>query len=108
MGKRDEDDTLEHYKKLNDEIIIEKVNEIFRSLPDNYIAALKEIGFKFHREEDDEEIEERTAKPNNKNQRKLVTYFEGGGRCIRHDICNLPHLLISTLSQSPFFLDPLL
>jgi hypothetical protein len=64
MGKRDKDDTLEDYKKLTDEIIIEKVNEIFRSLPDNYIAALEEIGFKFHGEEDDEDIEERSAKPN--------------------------------------------
>ena len=77
MGKRDKDDTLEDYKKLTDEIIIKKVNEIFRSRPDNYIAALEEIGFKCHEEKDDEEIEERTVKPNNKSQRKLVTYFEG-------------------------------
>ena len=56
MGKRDKDDTLEDYKKLTDEIIIEKVNEIFRSRPDNYIAALEELGFKYHEEKDDEEM----------------------------------------------------
>lgn len=77
MGKKDKDDTLDDYKKLKDEIIIDKVNEIFRSRSDNYIAALEEIGFEYHEEDDEEEIEERKAKPKNKNQRKLVTYFEG-------------------------------
>jgi len=77
MGKKDKDDSLDDYKKLKDEIIIDKVNEIFRSGSDNYLAALEEIGFKYHEEDDDEEIEERKAKPKNKNQRKLVTYFEG-------------------------------
>lgn len=77
MGKKDKDDTLDDYKKLKDEIIIDKVNEIFRSQSDNHLAALEEIGFEYHEEDDDEEIEERNAKPKNKNQRKLVTYFEG-------------------------------
>lgn len=77
MGKKDKDDTLDDYKKIKDEIIIDKVNEIFRYRSDNYIAALEEIGFEYHEDDDDEEIEERKAKPKNKNQRKLVTYFEG-------------------------------
>jgi hypothetical protein len=77
MGKKDKDDTLDDYKKLKDEIIIDKVNQIFRSRSDNYLAALEEIGFEYHEDDDDEEIEERKAKPKNKNQRKLVTYFEG-------------------------------
>jgi hypothetical protein len=77
MGKKNKDDTLDDYKNLKDEIIIDKVNEIFRSQSDNYIAALEEIGFEYHEEDDEEEIEERKAKPKNKNQRKLVTYFEG-------------------------------
>lgn len=77
MGKKHKDDTLDDYEKLKDEIIIEKVNEIFRSRPDNYIAALEEIGFEYHEETDEEEIEEKEAKPKNKNQRKLVAYFEG-------------------------------
>ncbi len=57
MGKKDKDDTLDDYKKLKDEIIIDKVNEIFRSRSDNYIAALEEIGFEYHEEDDEEEIE---------------------------------------------------
>lgn len=77
MGKKDKGDTLDDYKKLKDEIIIDKVNEIFRSRSDHYIAALEEIGFEYHEENDEEEIEEKEAKPKNKNQRKLVTYFEG-------------------------------
>jgi len=77
MGKKYKDDTLDDYKKLKDEVIIDKVNEIFRSRSDSYIAALKEIGFEYHEEDDEEEIEERKAKPKNKNQRKLVAYFEG-------------------------------
>lgn len=77
MCKKDKDDTLNDYKKLKDEIIIDKVNDIFRSRSGNYIAALEEIGFEYHEETDEEEIEERKAKPKNKNQRKLVTYFEG-------------------------------
>jgi len=77
MGKKDKDDTLDDYKKLKDEIIIDKVNEIFRSRSDNYLDALEEIGFEYHEEDNEEEIEERKAKPKNKNQRKLVTYFEG-------------------------------
>jgi hypothetical protein len=77
MGKKYKDDTLDDYKKLKDEVIIDKVNEIFRSRSDSYIAALKEIGFECHEEDDEEEIEERKAKPKNKNQRKLVAYFKG-------------------------------
>jgi hypothetical protein len=74
MSKKD---FLDDYEKLKDEIIIEKVDEIFRTQPDNYIAALEEIGFEYHEEDDEEEIEERKAKPKNRNQRKLVAYFEG-------------------------------
>ncbi len=77
MGKKDKDETLDDYKKLKDEIIIDKVNDIFRSQSDNHLAALEEIGFEYHEEDDEEEIEERNAKPKNKNQRKLVTFFEG-------------------------------
>ena len=32
------------------------MNEIFRSRPGNYIAALEELGFKYHEEKDDEEM----------------------------------------------------
>ena len=77
MGKKDKDkdSTLDDYKKLKDEMIIDKVNEIFRTQPENYIAALEDIGFTYVEEEDEEEIEEKRAKPENQNQRDLVAFF---------------------------------
>jgi hypothetical protein len=38
---------------------------------------LNEIGFEYCEEDDDEDIEEKNAKPENKNQWDLVAYFEG-------------------------------
>ncbi len=32
-----------NYKKLRDEIIIDKVNEIFRTQPDNYVTSWNTI-----------------------------------------------------------------
>jgi len=83
MGKKDKDknedkdSTLEEYEKLKNEMVIEKVDEVFRTQPENYIAALEEIGFTYVEEEDEEEIEEQKAKPENQNQRDIVAYFEG-------------------------------
>ena len=77
MGKKDKDNVLDDYENLKDQIIIDRVNEIFRSQPDNYIDALEELGFQYYEDDDDEEIEEKKAKPENENQRNLVAYFEG-------------------------------
>jgi len=77
MEKKNKDNTLDDYKKLKNEIIIDRVNEIFRSQPDNCITALEELGFEYHEEDDEEKIEEKRAKPENKNQRNIVAYFEG-------------------------------
>ena len=77
MGKKDKDDILNDYQKLKNEIIRDKVDEIFRTQPDNYIPALEEIGFKYYDDDDPEEIEEKNAKPENQNQRDLLEYFEG-------------------------------
>jgi len=77
MSKKKKDPVIEDYKKLKDEIVIDKVNEIFRAQPDNYISALEKIGFKYHEEDDYEEIEERNAKPENQNQKDLVAFFKG-------------------------------
>lgn len=74
MAKKD---TRSDRQKLKDEIIADKVKEIFSSRPDNYIAALEDIGFEYHEEADKEALEEKKAKPKNKNQQKLVAYFEG-------------------------------
>jgi hypothetical protein len=78
MSKKKKDPTIEAYEKLKNEIIIEKVDEVFRTQPDNYISALEEIGFKYYDDDDDmEEMEEANAKPENQNQKDLVAYFEG-------------------------------
>ena len=77
MSKKKKDPTIEDYQKLKNEIIIEKVDEIFRTQPDNYISALEEIGFTYVEDDDDEEIEEANAKPENQNQKDLVAFFKG-------------------------------
>jgi len=78
MSKKKKDPTIEAYEKLKNESIIEKVDEVFRTQPDNYISALEEIGFKYYDDDDDmEEMEEANAKPENQNQKDLVAYFEG-------------------------------
>ena len=79
MSKKKKNPVIKDYEKLRDEIVIDKVNEIFRTQPDNYIAALEEIGFEYHEEDDYEEIEERNARPENQNQKDLVAFFEGKG-----------------------------
>ena len=46
MGKKEKDSVLDDYEKLKNEIIKDKVNEIFRKHPRDYIAKMEEIGFK--------------------------------------------------------------
>jgi len=78
MGKKDKDSILDDYEKLKTEITRDKVNEIFRSHPKDYIAKMEELGFEYFEDDDDcEEIEERNAQPENQRQRDLVAYFEG-------------------------------
>ena len=79
MSKKKKDPVIKDYEKLRDEIVIDKVNEIFRTQPDNYIAALEEIGFEYHEEDDYEEAEEKNARPENQNQKDLVAFFESKG-----------------------------
>ena len=77
MRKKDKDSTLDDYEKLKNEITFDKVDEIFRNHPKDYIAKLEEIGFKYFEDDDDsEELEERNAKPENQRQRDLIAYFE--------------------------------
>jgi len=78
MGKKDKDAVLDDYQKAKSEISHEKVKEIFRNHPKEYITKLEEIGFAyFEDDEDSEEIEERNAKPENQRQRDLVAFFAG-------------------------------
>jgi hypothetical protein len=77
MGKKHKDTVIKDYGKAKSEIIHEKVKEIFRNHPKEYIAKLEELGFAyFEDDEDSEEIEERNARPEHQRQRDLVAYFE--------------------------------
>ena len=78
MGKKDKDSVLDDYAKLKNEIIRDRVNEIFRNHPKDHIAKMEELGFEYFEDDydDDEEIEERNARPENQRQRDLVAYFE--------------------------------
>ena len=77
MSKKKKDPAIEDYEKLKNEIIIDKVNEIFSTQPDNYISALEEIGFTYYEDDDYEEMDEINAKPENQNQKDLVAFFKG-------------------------------
>lgn len=78
MGKKDKDSLLDDYAKLKNEIIRDRVNEIFRNHPKDHIAKMEELGFEYFEDDydDEEEIEERNARPENQRQRDLVAYFE--------------------------------
>ena len=73
MGKKDKDSVLDDYEKLKNEIIRDKVDDIFRNHPKDYVAKMEELGFEYFQEDDDsEEIEERNAKPENQRQVELT------------------------------------
>ncbi len=78
MSKKDKDSVLDDYQKIKNEILRDKVNEIFRNHPKDYIAKMAELGFMYVEDdaENEEEIEERNAKPENQRQRDLVAFFE--------------------------------
>ncbi|TSA45124.1 MAG: hypothetical protein D4R56_06045 [Deltaproteobacteria bacterium] len=77
MGKKTKDSICDDYEKLKNEIIGDKVNEIFRNHPKDYIAKMEELGFEYFEDDDGcEEIEERNAKPENQRQRDLIAYFQ--------------------------------
>jgi hypothetical protein len=77
MAKKDKN-PLEEYLKLKNEMIRDKVDEIFRNDPKNWRTGLEEMGFQYYDDGDDqEELEERQARAENKAQRNLVAFFEG-------------------------------
>ncbi len=78
MGKKDIDSILGDYEKLKTEIFRDKVDEIFRNNPNDHIAEMEKLGFSYFEDDNnDEEIEERNAHPENQRQRDLVSYLEG-------------------------------
>ena len=77
MSKKNKDSVLDDYEKLKNEIIRDKMKDIFRNHSKDYIAKMEELGFEYFEDDDDsEEIEERNAKPENQRQRDLAAYFD--------------------------------
>jgi hypothetical protein len=81
MEKKDKDKFIKEVLKLKNEVVRDKVDEIFRNQPDNHIAALENIGFKYYEDDDTEELEENNAIVENQDQQDLVDFFEGEQDC---------------------------
>ena len=75
---KEKDKFSEEYKRLQSEIVRDKIREVFSRDPDNYREGLQEIGFTWYDDEYlSEEEEENAAVPLNDRQWFLVSYFEG-------------------------------
>jgi hypothetical protein len=68
------------FEKIEREIIFERVAKAIKEDPENWANRLEGLGFEWFDDEDDqEEREEVTAVPGNKNEELIVDYFEGTG-----------------------------
>jgi len=67
------------YEKIKNEIISERIAETIKKDPENWSARLEDIGFTWVDDSygDQEEQEEKRAKPENVNQEFLTDYFDG-------------------------------
>jgi hypothetical protein len=71
-------DWEKEYNELKNELLIEKTSQAMKNNPKNWQYNLEKIGFVWVDEDDIEEInEDKKSTPNNKNQKNLVSYFEG-------------------------------
>ena len=81
MAKRDKQKDPpdpDESEDIETEVIRDEVTRIFKEHPDDYIDKLEEIGFEYFDDEyDAEELEEAKARPLNKNQEYLVSFFNG-------------------------------
>jgi hypothetical protein len=76
MGKHDKHKDHNEYDDFESNSTIDEVSHIFKEHPRDYISRLEEMGFVYHDDEiDEEKNEEAVAKPENKNQRDLVAFF---------------------------------
>ncbi len=77
MAERDKKFKRSDFEKLQNEILQDRISEIFRDDSGNYIARMEELGFTYVDEDDPEEIEEMNAGPENLRQQEIVAFFEG-------------------------------
>jgi hypothetical protein len=81
MSKKRKKTQHNDYDKIDSEILVEDVNEVFRDHPEDYISKLEDLGFEYFNDDmEDEETEERNAKPENQRQQDLVDFFENRKR----------------------------
>ncbi len=79
QNKKPDDAFLDDFDEIEDEIIRDKVCEVFRNNPNNPMEALEEIGFTWYDDEyASEEDEENSAVPENRNQEDLVAFLQSG------------------------------
>ena len=66
------------YEKIKREIVFEKAARAIKEDPKNWIQQLKDLGFEYFDDGygDEEELEEKLAKPETPNQELLVDYFK--------------------------------
>lgn len=78
MGKHDKHKDYNENDDFESNSTVDEISRIFKEHPIDYISKLEEIGFVYYDDEPDEgEQEETLAKPENKNQRDLVVFFNG-------------------------------
>jgi len=67
------------YEKIKRKIVFEKVTKAIKEDPKNWIKQVEDLGFEYFDDGygDEEELEEKLAKPENPNQELIVDYFEG-------------------------------
>ncbi len=67
------------YEKLKREIVFEKVAKAIKEDPKNWIKQVEDLGFGYVDDGygDEEELEEKLAKPENPDQELLADYFKG-------------------------------
>jgi len=81
MARKEKRPPIDDIEEFGIEFMRQRVKQIFRDHPDDYIDKLEEIGFTYCDDEGDkEEIEELAAEPETRRQWDLVAYFEGQGK----------------------------
>ena len=76
--KKKEKNIVDEIIKIKNELVAERINEIFRTEPEHYRRELAMLGFEWLDDDYPDEVEEENnAAPENKDQELLVAYFNG-------------------------------
>jgi len=76
--KKKEKNIIDEIIKIKNELVTERINEIFRTKPEHYRTELAMLGLEWLDDDFPDEVEEESnAAPENKDQELLVAYFNG-------------------------------